>query len=463
MATPAAVMGVRPQRREDFIESFWRFFSSLSLVIPLIFALAIACIAGTFVNPQNTPLTEIAKAFGDRWWWHVYLSLELYDLFHSWWFTLLLLLLALNIIACTIERLPRLALIVLHPDVKLTDKVARGIKQVFRLKAGDDVQAEASRVAAAFRARGFEPRVVSEGDTVYLFAQKGWWARFGVWVVHASLLMMLGGGIAGRVGGFEGAVDVPGNGGTFDSIFVRTSTGESYPRKLPWVVRVNAFDVEFYKTGTPKLFRSDVSVLDATTGKQLQRQNVEVNHPLYRDGLAIYQASYREDPSGMKASLDLVDKTTGKRQGFMLARGEDATAANGVTYAVEAYTAKFGELGPAAQIRRLENGKSSDFWVFENKPEFDAANRPDRYAVEFKGLKQNYYTGLQIAHDPGTKWVFLGCAMLVSGLLVAFQIVHRRLWARVEKGAIVLAGSTHKNAGSFEQLLADLREKLARA
>jgi len=60
-------------------------------------------------------------------------------------------------------------------------------------------------VAAAFRARGYQPRLVSEGGAVYLFAQRAPWSRFGVWIVHLSLLIMLGGGIAG----LRGAVGTP--------------------------------------------------------------------------------------------------------------------------------------------------------------------------------------------------------------------------------------------------------------
>src|SRR5207302_11294812 len=99
------------------------------------------------------------------------------------------------------------------------------------------VDREASRVAAAWRARGYRPRLVKENGVAYLFAEKGWYSRFGVWVVHISLLTMLGGGIVGRLFGFEGAVDVPGNGGTFNYIFVRTATGESYKKELPFVAR----------------------------------------------------------------------------------------------------------------------------------------------------------------------------------------------------------------------------------
>ncbi len=458
MEVSAQAAGARPARRDDFVESFWQFFSSLKLVIPLIFALAAASVAGTFINPGNAGLVEISRAFSGHWWWQLYLGLELYDLFHSWWFAFLLVLLALNIVACTIERLPRIARIVLRPDVRLTDSVAYGLKSVHRLEASNDVAAEAARVAAALRARGYAPRQIQEGSTtVYLFAQKGSYSRFGVWVVHVSLLTMLAGGIVGRISGFEGTADVA-EGGVFDSFLIRTPTGEMYRRQLPFTAKVNKFDVEFYRTGGPKLFRSNISVLDGD-GKAVKRQDVEVNHPLTQSGITIYQASYREDPGGAKVALAVVDKTTGVRQEQSIGLGQ-AFEQGGVQFAVEGYTPRYGQLGPAAQVRRTEGGRSTQFVVFERRPEFDAQNRTDRYAVELHGVRKSYFTGLQIARDPGAKWVFLGCALFLEGLLVAFYSVQRRLWARIEPGAIVLASSTHRNASSFEAMFAELQPAL---
>ena len=109
---PGAVSEVAqlpPQESHAAVEQVFRFFCSLRLTLANLLLLFVAMIAGTFVNPQNDSLVNIERAFANR---PVVLAayrwFELYDLFHSWWFTLLLLSLALNLIACSIERLPRL-------------------------------------------------------------------------------------------------------------------------------------------------------------------------------------------------------------------------------------------------------------------------------------------------------------------------------------------------------------------
>src|SRR3954464_14642917 len=112
-------------RSEQFwLEPVWKFFCSLKLTLANIGLLFCGMVAGTFVNPSNAPLTQIEFAFrGKPLVLAAYRYFELYDLFHSWWFTLLLLSLALNLIACSLERLPRIWFLVRYPETRL-DRVA---------------------------------------------------------------------------------------------------------------------------------------------------------------------------------------------------------------------------------------------------------------------------------------------------------------------------------------------------
>ena len=104
----ARLPDVDPQQANLVIEKVWRFFCSLELTLVNMLLIFFGMIAGTFVNPSNDSLTNIEKAFAAKpmvlW---AYRTFELYDLFHSWWFTGLMLSLALNLVACSLERLPR--------------------------------------------------------------------------------------------------------------------------------------------------------------------------------------------------------------------------------------------------------------------------------------------------------------------------------------------------------------------
>ncbi len=78
---------------------------------------------------------------------------------------------------------------------------------------------------------------------------------------------------------------------------------------------------------------------------------------------------------------------------------------------------------------------------------------------------QVYYTGLQLARDPGMNVVWVGSAILVFGLCVMFYVSHRKVWLRiVEEGGGVslhLGGMSNRNelvfSEEFHQLFRRLR------
>jgi cytochrome c biogenesis protein len=69
---------------------------------------------------------------------------------------------------------------------------------------------------------------------------------------------------------------------------------------LPFSVELKKFVVEYYDTGMPKLFASDIVIQDLETGESKEAR-VEVNHPAYHRGVAIYQSSF--DDGGSKVVL----------------------------------------------------------------------------------------------------------------------------------------------------------------
>ncbi len=469
-----AVVGPRDvvlrRRDQGFVDWLWEFFASLRLTIPLLFLLAAACTLGTFANPENRPFGEIQQAIGQKWWFPIYLFFELSDLFHSWWFLLLLVTLVLNLAACTIERLPRIFKIALRPDKVLSERLLRGIKHSERIKlrgGGADPARGAGLVAGLLRARGFKPEVfraeavgLPDDGAVYVFAEKGRFSRFGVWVVHLSLFTILGGALAGRLLGKEGIINVPMDGGLFDYIFMKTADGLPYREPLGFSVRVDDFRLKRYLNGNPRSFESDLVVVDnpnTPQQKDLLKQMIYVGEPLEYRGWTIYQASYQAAPEKDRVKLTIKDLKNGGKQSVKVPREGKIDYPDGVGFQVVNYTASYGTLGPAVQVVRREGGKESTFWVFERYPDFDADNRGDRYGLSLDGLVPFFYTGLQVARDPGYPFWLVGCCILFLGLGTAFYTSHRRVWARATpNGELTLAGVAHKNQGAFEQLFKEI-------
>jgi len=83
--------------------------------------------------------------------------------------------------------------------------------------------------------------------------------------------------------------------------------------------------------------------------------------------------------------------------------------------------------------------------------------------------EQHYYTGLQLAHDPGMDVVWIGSAFLVFGLCIMLYVAHRKVWLvfeETDKGVKVrIAGMSNRNAMAFEnefnELLRELEKSLS--
>ncbi|MGZ6123504.1 MAG: cytochrome c biogenesis protein ResB [Myxococcales bacterium] len=446
------------------IEKVWRFFCSLRLTLVNLLLLFLGMIAGTFVNPQNDSLANIERAFAGReWTLRAYRWLELYDLFHSWWFTGLLVSLALNLVACSLERLPRIWFLVRYPERRLDHVV--GLRFKVPPTASD---MGAPQIAEALRRRGFRVEFPQEG---LVFAERGRYARFGVWVVHLSLLLILGGGVFGRLTAFEGIAHVPQNGGIISGFIQRNPDGSEFKHRLvdgdrgrPFLVQCNDFRLKEFEPGRPKAFESDLVVYEdlgsQERGNELSRATITVNHPLRYGGLTFYQASYSQLDEAQRAKIAIRDRATGETRPLMVAAAEPIQAAEGLTYQVVEYSADFAGLGPAVQVVRSEDGRRSTFWVFARDPGFDARNRPDRFSLSFERLAPLYATGLQIARDPSTPVVYLGCFLLFAGIGIAFYTSHKRVWAQAAAGKVALGGASHRNAEAFSREFGEIRQEL---
>jgi len=88
--------------QRDFLHSLWDFFCSLKLTMFLLISLAVISIIGTIVPQGTVPPEYLATISPAKF--QIYKALGFFDMYHSWWFILLLYLLTVNLVACSISR-----------------------------------------------------------------------------------------------------------------------------------------------------------------------------------------------------------------------------------------------------------------------------------------------------------------------------------------------------------------------
>jgi cytochrome c biogenesis protein len=434
--------------------ALWDFFCSLKLTIVTLILLAATSIIGTVVQQGRSP-QEYLQVYSESTF-RLFETLGFFDMYHSWWFLALLGLFSINLIACSIKRFPLVWRTVRHPVLVADDTLFRTLSNMEEVVVTGPVSEVQGQLSTYIGQHFAAPVATEKEGVVHLYAQKGAWARFGVYVTHASILIIFIGAIIGSLWGYKGFVNIV-EGTETSQIYLR---GASEPVDIGFVVRCDAFSVSYYEgTTRPKEFKS---LLTVTDGGQtvVERRPVIVNDPLTYKGITFYQASYGQagDPS---FNFRVKVRTTGETVDVVARRGERIPLPDGGSFRVADFTEQFQNFGAAARLEVTpQSGAPRSFVVLQAFPEFDV-QRGGEYSFILVDYKQSFYTGLQVAKDPGVWVVWLGCALMVIGSMVAFFLSHRRIWIAIrpvgDKTGINIGGSAHRIQPAFEIFFDDFK------
>jgi len=80
--------------------------------------------------------------------------------------------------------------------------------------------------------------------------------------------------------------------------------------------------------------------------------------------------------------------------------------------------------------------------------------------VRLENIKDEFYTGLEVAYDPGVWVVWTGFALILFGLYVNFFIYHRRLYLVEVPGGVQVAGVAFRNREGFKEEFEKLKGRL---
>ena len=188
-------------------EKVWKFFSSVKLAVILLIILAIVSVIGTVIQQNEAPESYLREY--SQTTVQVFEMLGFFDMYHTWWFVLLLFLLTANLIVCTLERFPHTWKIITAKLKPVDDDSLKALpfKKEIAFKAGMD-KAEV-RVVNALSARRYR-LVESKGPGSSQFmTQKGLYSRFGVYITHISVILIFTGALIGSFFGFKAFLNVP--------------------------------------------------------------------------------------------------------------------------------------------------------------------------------------------------------------------------------------------------------------
>src|SRR5690606_17016763 len=220
-----------------------RLSCSVRLGVTLLILLIAISMIGMAVMQQNVAGFPNYYAGLYPWQQTVYGRLGLFDIYHSWYYNLLLSALSLNLILATVDRLPKIWPYYRKPAATVPMRWLTSQPNANVIETTSPPDIAESLVVAEFRAAGFAPTATVRNGRKFIFAQKGVWNRFAFAAVHAGLLLILFGGFLTAQFGSVGTLSLaPGESSDlmFDTGFKADSMVE-ISKRLPF--RITAVDI----------------------------------------------------------------------------------------------------------------------------------------------------------------------------------------------------------------------------
>ncbi|MCY7345363.1 MAG: cytochrome c biogenesis protein ResB [Pyrinomonadaceae bacterium] len=478
------------------------FLSSVRFGVVQLCALVLLSLVGMLIVQQNVngfdayfaSLTPAEKL--------VYGSLGLFDIYHSWYFNFLLLLLSLNIVLASIEHFPSAWSYFAKPKQSATRGWLLRQKQNSVVPmTGASEQEIAENISRAFKNNGFKPRIVEGSSTLYnvdengsknysdiisqtnlyVFGESGKWNRLGAYIVHVFLLTLFLGHFTALQTGFDADVRMmPGEmTKEIQLIEFKLDKQERFAVGLPFTITCTDIQQKLIDPkGSIEInntldWRTQIKIDDPEYGTTVA--DVSLNKPFEYRGYRFFQASAITVGSARTMSLELTPQNGGQPFTVDLMRNGATVLPDGTKIDYEAFFPDFvlnqgkpdtrsaNYVNPAVILNiTTPDGERKTAYAF-------GAKLPDNVPIGAPVAGYKWRLGsfeksplahvLSIKYDPFNAafvaW-YIGGFGLIGALCFVFFVSHKRVWALIsptddDNYEVVFGGSTNRNEQGFEE------------
>ncbi|MEW5813488.1 MAG: cytochrome c biogenesis protein ResB [Actinomycetota bacterium] len=484
------------------IRNTWRTLTSMGTALVLLFLLALGAIPGALLPQRSLNETKVAEYLAEHPTIGPWLDrVQAFDVFSSFWFTAIYVLLFVSLVGCLTPRLAEHLRSLRADPVAAPRNLGRLPKHHVADVAADDVDTVAAAVDEHLT--GWRRSIRRTDGVTEISAEKGYLREFGNIVFHFSLLGLLVAIAAGKLFSYEGNVIVVADGGpgfcsaspaAFDSFRAgNTVDGTSL---YPICVRANDFRADYLPNGQATSFAADIEYQagDDLTAGTWRPYLLKVNEPLRVGGDRVYLQGHGYAPTfsvtfpdGQTRTQTLQwrpeDQITFLSSGAMRfdppggtysderERRKNQIAIQGLFAPTEQLdgtllSSKFPALNdPAVAVdiykgdTGLDTGRPQSLFSLDprmidqgrltkvarvNLRAGQDTRLPDGTIVRFDGAEP--FVNLQVSHDPAQIWVLVFAMTMMAGLIVSLVVRRRRVWVRLTSGP---AGTVNVELGGL--------------
>ena len=413
-----------------------KFLTSMKFALILLVILAAACAAASAIPQGETSAWYMARYSERTAGW--ILALRLDDAFHSWWFILISAFLSLNLIFCSILRLPEVLKRIRRDRDWVPEAGQAGGKTVCGVS-------DPEKIFTALR-------IPAKETPEMLYGQKNRIGVLGSWICHLGILLVIIGFSLGQMTEKEYAVyGVPG------------TTSEVGDTGL--FLTIDDFRILLREDDTVEQYEADITVQDRRTAdRQTESASISVNHPA-----ALFGRSFYQNSTGWAAKITVLEngeflqeETVCAGDYIRVSDKQDLVIFLSAFYPDLKWDREgmpysgSGELkNPGYLYAVYYKEKNIGMNVLPGDEEITI----DEYTVRFS--EPQPFTLIQIKEDHFTFLALLGGIAVLLGLLFAFYLQPVKLWAvREEDGRYTVSALSGKGGALFyEQFLKAAKEQ----
>lgn len=299
----------------------------MRFAIALLSLIAIASVAGTILR-QNEAQVNYVDQFG-LFWATLFDHLSLYTVYSAWWFFLILAFLIVSTLLCLYRNTPKI-----FSDLRnWKDQVHEG--NLRALHHHDTFQSPMDRAHLVnilpVNLANYRLRLRHQNTHSLLVGRHGSANKLGYIIAHSAIVIICLGALADSDLLIRAQLwwqnksplisqnpnllinEIPpshrlsaANPSFRANLFVAEGQNTNAAllnlrdglllQDLPFSLALKKFTVDYYSTGMPKLFSSEVVLTDHQTGKQIPT-TIQVNHPFSYRGITIYQSGFEDGGS----------------------------------------------------------------------------------------------------------------------------------------------------------------------
>ncbi len=345
-----------------FGSRFWRdaveLLSSMRFSISLLTLICIASVIGTVVK-QNEPGLNYVNQFGP-FWAQVFATAGLTQVYSAWWFLLILAFLVFSTSLCIARNAPKILADLRQYKEHVRAESLMSFHHKGQANLAEPLAQTYARITTLLSGQGWRAKVQerrhANGTLLghMVAARKGATNKLGYIAAHSAIVLICvgglfdgdlvvrmqmwlqgktsytGEGLVSKVAqqhrldpntlSFRANLEVP-EGSRRSTAIISQQNGVVL-QELPFDIELKKFVVDYYATGMPKLFASEIVIHDHESG-QTKTTTVKVNEPAFHRGVAIYQSSFNDGGSHLTLQAYPIGIGT---QGFRI-EGHVGTAA----------------------------------------------------------------------------------------------------------------------------------------